>query len=1014
MSLTGSPFASWVKEQVNVRQKSLGKYSNIPSADLQSYTSKTPFLRLASSVNLTNEGPEKDGKKTVLDNSVLKKLASSLGIPESDISGPELAKSFILQAGAVSAKDNTFGGLQSGLNNGSNLFNGAYGWGGSEERGYVPMPGITDASVTYYSNGSLAKAAINVRLWSKKQFSMFDVLYLRPGYTLLLEFGHSVYLDNSSNLQSVNDFFSTPLSKFINSEGDLTQYELYREIRKERKKYDGNYDAVYGKISKFGWDFNTDGSYNCNIELIGMGDVVESLKANITNPDLPLPVLTEAVQQTLISSTELLEGKEAPPLITNANKTIINQELFNIYLSSTSSGFSPYKVPGFKGVSEDGKTTPKDLEIPNAVLSIKDAVTTDNGDGAIANQVYIKYGAFLAYIQNNILLYNSKQNGSPLISFDMNFEDLDKDENVILKIPGQLSANPLVCLIPYSNSVVPEEGLTIPDSEIQTLISPIAWPYNQYLGKVSQILVNTNFIASCLNNVNDKGDINLLDFLKKINNGLIQALGGINGFEIKLDDEIPNLLKFYENIPQREPKWDAVKEEYARFNIYGVKPGVDGSFIRSVNLKSELSNELGAMISIGAQTNSNQVSSNATSFSNYSAGLIDRITEDKLSSTSTEITKKEVEANTPLSIKNNWDNNINPSENSLFQNVYGDLQWTSENITALTSHVKTHCSLILGELTKKQPGGSQLQAPMFLPFNLSLEMDGLSGMKLYQKFLMTDDILPPSYEKDGVDLQISAINHNITPVAWTTNLETISVPADKLAPVIRPKALASALTKQAGTSSGPGRSTAPPPGQQPPEDEKLRVRVTRIMDDGTQTLGYMEVLAEDEKTVLYTLATSELPWKGNRNSVSSIPVDKYRVKSHVSGKHGQCFWVIGNSQGNYAFNKLFGNGYIRGAVLIHKSPKAPGWLEGCIGPGLRFNVSSAPNQTGRQKGTGKSYLNNALAESYKAMDKIVATLYNVGSYRMEIVNYNGAANGNLPSSFNDSVKAIARSKKLIQ
>ena len=72
------------------------------------------------------------------------------------------------------------------------------------------------------------------------------------------------------------------------------------------------------------------------------------------------------------------------------------------------------------------------------------------------------------------------------------------------------------------------------------------------------------------------------------------------------------------------------------------------------------------------------------------------------------------------------------------------------------------------------------------------------------------------------------------------------------------------------------------------------------------------------------------------------------------------------------------------------------------------------HQTGRQKGTGKSYLNNALAESYKAMDKIVATLYNVGSYRMEIVNYNGAANGNLPSSFNDSVKAIARSKKLIQ
>ena len=51
-----TPFVPWVREQVNVRQKALGKYSNIPSKDLQYYTNKTPFLRLASSVNLTNQG----------------------------------------------------------------------------------------------------------------------------------------------------------------------------------------------------------------------------------------------------------------------------------------------------------------------------------------------------------------------------------------------------------------------------------------------------------------------------------------------------------------------------------------------------------------------------------------------------------------------------------------------------------------------------------------------------------------------------------------------------------------------------------------------------------------------------------------------------------------------------------------------------------------------------------------------------------------------------------------------
>jgi hypothetical protein len=54
-------FEPWVKKQVDLRQKSLGQYSNISSQDLQFYTTKAPFLRLASSVNLTNIGPTVDG-----------------------------------------------------------------------------------------------------------------------------------------------------------------------------------------------------------------------------------------------------------------------------------------------------------------------------------------------------------------------------------------------------------------------------------------------------------------------------------------------------------------------------------------------------------------------------------------------------------------------------------------------------------------------------------------------------------------------------------------------------------------------------------------------------------------------------------------------------------------------------------------------------------------------------------------------------------------------------------------
>jgi hypothetical protein len=48
-NLLGEPFEPWVTKQINTRQKSLGKYS---TTQIQSNLVKTPWIRLASSVDL--------------------------------------------------------------------------------------------------------------------------------------------------------------------------------------------------------------------------------------------------------------------------------------------------------------------------------------------------------------------------------------------------------------------------------------------------------------------------------------------------------------------------------------------------------------------------------------------------------------------------------------------------------------------------------------------------------------------------------------------------------------------------------------------------------------------------------------------------------------------------------------------------------------------------------------------------------------------------------------------------
>ena len=152
-NILGKPFEDFVKKQIEVRQKTLGLQGNQADKNLQNYLVSTPFLKLASSVNITDLGKD----------SVYQKLTKTFD--RNIISGDGLAKKFILQGGVVDSNKPT-DPLQYGLNNNKSNFNGAYGWGGIEERGYVPIPGITQADVTYYNNGALSKTVINVKCFS--------------------------------------------------------------------------------------------------------------------------------------------------------------------------------------------------------------------------------------------------------------------------------------------------------------------------------------------------------------------------------------------------------------------------------------------------------------------------------------------------------------------------------------------------------------------------------------------------------------------------------------------------------------------------------------------------------------------------------------------------------------------------------------------------------------------------------------------------------------------------------
>ena len=63
----------------------------------------------------------------------------------------------------------------------------------------------------------------------------------------------------------------------------------------------------------------------------------------------------------------------------------------------------------------------------------------------------------------------------------------------------------------------------------------------------------------------------------------------------------------------------------------------------------------------------------------------------------------------------------------------------------------------------------------FIPIDLTVELDGISGILLYQKLLTTNEILPSSYD-NKVDFIVMSMDHTIANNEWVTTLSTLSVP----------------------------------------------------------------------------------------------------------------------------------------------------------------------------------------------------------------------------------------------
>lgn len=263
-NVIGAPFDKYVLEQLRIRavRNSTVQRTN---EEVLYLANKLSWVRLISSVDISATD--------------LSSFYSILELPVSTYNKPQsLAENWILQAG-TSKKQGSEVALRSGLGP-----DGAYGMGGLEELGYRPLPGLTSVAVeTVGRLGSLREATINFTVWNMNQLNVVEALYFRLGYSMLLEWGHVQFFNNSNNsTTNPNGVFQ----KMTNSFGlddpfaSTDKMVVQQKISKKTKELSGNYDGMLAIVSNFNWTMNQEGGYDCTVKLIGLGSIIGTVRIN--------------------------------------------------------------------------------------------------------------------------------------------------------------------------------------------------------------------------------------------------------------------------------------------------------------------------------------------------------------------------------------------------------------------------------------------------------------------------------------------------------------------------------------------------------------------------------------------------------------------------------------------------------------------------------------------------------------------------------------------------------------
>jgi len=721
-NITGS-----LQTHLDTRKKLVKTTSNRTNKDIEYLNSNTSWVKLSSGVDelIKNEKGE---------------------IEPSEV----LSQEHVLLGGVFNDKTKS---IKKGIFT-KNPKNSSYSY--TQKFGFRPMAGITNTSIkTHGTFGAIKKATVEFQVNSLDELEKFEKIYMLPGYSILLEWGHSIILRDRGkldyNIQTFNHWFKD-LYEHDEKNEEHRSALIIKELDRLRHTQNYHYDALYGKVSNYVWSFNPDGTYNCSIDIVGYGELAESMSAIFT----PQP---NDAEEKNISNTSVNRFYMYLKYILNIYPTPAQNRLVSNLLIESKDFVGP-RDEGIPDILEALQDYFKNIVILNLENS-----KTEDGKGVSAK--YVTFGSLLNFINDNFMLCDD---GKKITSFytgkfdttKVSDEDLGislyklgpsapyKNRTPFVTFDDHISTNMDVCFLAKAPSKTRKYDLVFAkDKAVTDCIEG-------KLDDILNILVNVQYVKDSYNEIlknNKNEDINVYDFVMGMLNDIAKSLGNINKFSIETRDQVM-FIADRSGTPGR-------KDVTYKLDLFGL-----GSLATNISLQSSIPSSLSTLIAIGASAGGSTLNESIFNFQSFYKNYVDRL-----------VPKRELDQSVQDAdvfsdeISKEDKKKLTKNARTLASYVRAINAKRTIKDQAISNLIPAH-QTVTNLLLKKVLIDKNHNAPGIIPIQLSFEIYGVSGLRITDVFNIQEGLLPSRY-KNNVSFTITGIDNAITSNRWSTTVSAV-------------------------------------------------------------------------------------------------------------------------------------------------------------------------------------------------------------------------------------------------